>query len=119
MNIPNAKKEKYYDLHKDLFSELEKDITHSLDQDLTIFRNEITELLEDEIIGRYFYEAGAIAWTIKKDEQVNKALEILNNKEKYSSVLNGKSGSILVSRKNVMDNVSTGSAVLSGKQEPV
>jgi len=117
--IANAKKEKYYDLHKDLFSELEKDITHSLDQDLTIFRNEITELLEDEIIGRYFYEAGAIAWTIKKDEQVNKALEILNNKEKYSSVLNGKSGSILVSRKNVMDNVSTGSAVLSGKQEPV
>ena len=117
--IANAKKEKYYELHKDLFSELEKDITHSLDQDLTIFRNEITELLEDEIIGRYFYEAGAIAWTIKKDEQVNKALEILNNKEKYSSVLNGKSGSILVSRKNVMDNVSTGSAVLSGKQEPV
>ena len=78
--IANAKKEKYYDIHKDLFTALEKDIAHDLDQDLTIFRSEITDLIEDEIISRYFYEDGAIAWTIKKDEQVLKALEILNNK---------------------------------------
>ena len=97
--IDNARKEKYYDLHKDLFSELQKDINHNLEQDLTVFRPEITELLEDEIIGRYFYEAGSIAWTIKKDEQVNEALKILNDREKYNSVLNGKSGSILVSNK--------------------
>ena len=71
--ITNAKKEKYYDLHKDLFNDLEKDVTHSLDQDLKLFKNEITDLLEDEIISRYFYESGAIAWTIGKDEQVMKA----------------------------------------------
>ena len=93
--IANAKKEKYYDIHKDLFTELEKDIAHSLAQDLTIFRSEITDLLEDEIIGRYFYEEGAIAWTIKKDEQILKALEVLNNKEECSSILKGKAGSIL------------------------
>ena len=69
---------------------LEKDIAHSLDQDLTLFRSEITDLIEDEIISRYFYEEGAIAWTIKKDEQVLKALEILNNKEEYNSILKGK-----------------------------
>jgi carboxyl-terminal processing protease len=51
--------------HKDLFTELEKDIAHNLDQDLKIFREEITELLEEEIIGRYFYEEGAI-WSVKK-----------------------------------------------------
>jgi carboxyl-terminal processing protease len=98
--IANAKKEKYYDLHKEIFTELEKDIAHSLDQDLKLFRSEITDLLEDEIINRYFYEAGAIAWTIKKDEQILKALEILNNKEQYSSILKGKAGSILVTRKD-------------------
>ena len=64
--ITNAKKEKYYDMHKDLFTALEKDLSHDLDEDLTIFRSEITELIEDEIISRYFYESGAIAWTIKK-----------------------------------------------------
>jgi len=102
--IANAKREKYYDIHKDLFTEMEKDIAHSLDQDLTIFRSEITDLIEDEIISRYFYEEGAIAWTIKKDEQILKALEILNNKEVYNSVLKGKSGSILVTRKNEQNN---------------
>lgn len=99
--ITNAKKEKYYDIHKDLFISLEKDITHSLDQDLTMFRSEITDLISDDIISRYFYEDGAIAWTIKKDEQVLKAVEILNNKEVYSSILKGKMGSILLTRKNL------------------
>jgi len=98
--ISNAKREKYYDMHKDLFSELEEDISHSLDKDLEFFRTEITDLIEDEIVSRYFYKDGAIAWTLKKDEQVLKALEILNNKEEYASILNGKSGSILITKKN-------------------
>jgi len=98
--ITNAKKEKYYDIHKDLFNELEKDITHNLDQDLKMFRSEITDLIEDEIMSRYFYESGAIEWTIKKDEQIMKARDILNNKEEYSSILKGTAGSILVTRKN-------------------
>jgi carboxyl-terminal processing protease len=98
--INNAKKEKYYDLHKDLFNEIEKDITHSLDQDLSIFKPEIKELLEEEIVGRYFYDEGAIAWTIKNDDQVNKAIEVLNNKDKYSSILSGKTGSQLITQKD-------------------
>jgi carboxyl-terminal processing protease len=88
--ISNAKKEKYYDLHKELFNELEKDVTHSIEHDLTVFHEEITDLLEDEIISRYFYEPGAIARTIKKDEQVMKALEILKNREQYNSILTGR-----------------------------
>jgi carboxyl-terminal processing protease len=98
--IDNAKKEKYYDIHKDLFTEIEKDIVHSLDLDLTVFRNEITELLEDEIISRYFYDDGAIAWSLKKDEQVMKALEVLNNREVYSSILKGIAGSYPDKKKN-------------------
>jgi carboxyl-terminal processing protease len=98
--VANAKKEKYYDVHKDLFTALEKDITHDLDQDMIAFKPEIIELLTDEIIGRYFYEDGAIKWTIKTDEQILKAIEVLNNKERYSSILNGKSGSILAKSRN-------------------
>ena len=96
--IEIAKKEKYYDQHEDLFLALEKDLAHSLDEDLDLFRTEITELIEDEIMRRYFYEEGAIAATIKKDEQVSKALEVLNDKKVYESVLNGMTGSNLVAR---------------------
>jgi carboxyl-terminal processing protease len=98
--IETAKKEKYYDLHKDLFTRLENDLSHSLRQDLSLFRPEITELLEEEIVSRYFYEGGAIAWGLKRDEQLSKAVEILNNPAKYSSVLSGKSGSLLISSKS-------------------
>ncbi len=102
--ISNARKEKYYDIHKDLFDDLEKDIAHSLDQDLALFRSEITDLIEDEIISRYFYESGAIAWTIKTDKQILKARDILNNKEEYGSILSGTSGSILITKKNDQNN---------------
>ncbi len=98
--ITNAKREKYYDLHKDIFTELQKELNHTLDNDLTTFKNEITELLEDEIIGRYFYEEGSIAWTVKTDEQVLKAVEILNKSQDYNSILQGKKGSILITHED-------------------
>jgi carboxyl-terminal processing protease len=98
--VTNAKKEKYYDTNKDLFTALEKNLTHDPEQDIITYKDEITELLSDEIIGRYFYEDGAIKWTLKTDKQILKAIDILNNKEQYSSILNGKSGAILATGKN-------------------
>ena len=98
--IETAKLEKYFEENKELFEKLEKDLAHSIDQDLTSFRDEITDLLEDEITRRYFYDAGAIAKTITKDEQVMKAMEILNDKKRYDSVIKGISGSILITGKN-------------------
>ena len=85
--IETAKKEKYYELHEELFLQLRKEVSHSLDHDLTVFRPEITELLEEEIISRYFYEAGAIAFGLKDDEQLLKALEILGNQSEYNRIL--------------------------------
>jgi len=117
--ISNAKREKYYDMHKELFTELEKDIEHSLDQDLSLFKSEISDMIEDEIIGRYFYEEGAIAWTLKKDDQIKKAVEIFNNKEEYSSILSGKSGSILITRKTEEQLLSNNRSVSLKNQEPV
>jgi carboxyl-terminal processing protease len=96
--VANAKKEKYYDIHKDLFTMLEKEINHNLDQDVLTFKTEITQLIEGEIIGRYFYDDGAIKWTIKTDEQILKAVEVLHNKDQYYSILDGKSGAILTAR---------------------
>lgn len=103
--ISNAKREKYYDMHREIFSELQKELNHTLDNDLTIFRDEITGLLEDEIVGRYFYEAGSIEWTIKTDEQVLKAVEVLNKTQDYNSILLGKKGSILITHDDVNPSV--------------
>ncbi|MCU0471813.1 MAG: S41 family peptidase [Bacteroidales bacterium] len=117
--IANAKKEKYYDLHKELFTEMEEDVAHNLEQDLTIFRDEITQLIEEEIIGRYFYEEGAIGWSLQKDEQVKKAIEILNDREKYTSILSGKSGLILITHKEGQNRVENNRQTSSVIREPV
>jgi carboxyl-terminal processing protease len=99
--IDNAKKEKYYDIHKDLFNEIQKDVAHNIDQDLATFKTEIEDLIEEELIGRYFYEAGAIEWTLKSDTQVKKAVELLNNREKYTSILSGKAGLQMITMKEL------------------
>jgi carboxyl-terminal processing protease len=117
--IVSAKREKYYEIHKDLFNALEKDLEHDLDQDLTLFKDEITEMIEDEIISRYFYEGGAISWTIRKDEQVLKALEILNNRSRYNSILNGKSGSTFMTKEIEKSGTSQPERVKNLYAEPV
>jgi carboxyl-terminal processing protease len=94
--VSNAKKEKYYDLHKDLFDQLGQDLIPNLDQDIITFKKEITDLIDEEIIGRYFYQEGSIELSLKTDEQVKKAIEVLGNKSLYTSILNGKSGNLLV-----------------------
>jgi len=117
--ITNAKKEKYYDIHKDLFNDLEKDIAHNLEQDLKMFRPEISDLIEDEIISRYFYESGAIEWTIRKDDQILKARDILNNKEEYSSILKGTAGSILVTRRPEIKDKKSETAIVRKDMDPL
>jgi carboxyl-terminal processing protease len=95
--VTTARREKYYEMHKDLFTSLEKDITHDLSEDLQNFKSEISELIEDEIIGRYFYQEGAIEWSLRKDDQVRKAVEILNNKGLYTNILSGKQPGVITS----------------------
>ncbi len=92
-----AEREKYYENNKSLFEELKKSLDHNLHKDLIIFKDELTLLLEDEIIGRYYYEEGVIKHSLDQDKQLGKALEILNDENLYVSTLNGTSG--MLSRK--------------------
>lgn len=89
-----ARREKYYDVNKEIFSELKVKLNHNLDNDLNIFRDEITKLIEDEIIGRYYYIHGQIESSLDDDMQLKKAIEVIRNNELYSSTLKGKSGAL-------------------------
>ncbi|MDX2413704.1 MAG: S41 family peptidase [Bacteroidales bacterium] len=89
-----AKREKYYDINQEIFDELKLKLDHKLDNDLNLFKDEITRLIEEEIIGRYFYEASVIKEALKKDPQLIKAIDILKDQDVYSSTLAGNSGSL-------------------------
>ena len=47
-------------------------------------------LLKEEIIKRYFYKEGLYAYKLKNDETVLKAVELLNDQEKYQKILSSK-----------------------------
>jgi len=85
--ISTAKTEKYYDANTKIFAELEKGLAVNLEKDLALFRSEIEELIEDDIIERYFYEEGALENAARNDSTVIKAVDLLNNGVKYSAIL--------------------------------
>ncbi len=81
-----AKKEKYYDLSKEEFEKLKTKLGHNIDQDMEHFKPEISELLADEIVSRYYYQKGAIKAALRDDSDVRKALDILHKPDGYAAI---------------------------------
>ncbi|MDR9398831.1 S41 family peptidase [Salibacter sp.] len=82
-----TKKEKYYNEIKDSYAELKQKMHHNKAKDLKTFRDQIDKVLENEIASRYYYQKGRIQASLNEDDDVAKAIEVLNNNEKYSGIL--------------------------------
>ncbi len=79
-----AKKEKYYALAETEFENLKQKIAHELDKDLDQFREEVGDMLTDEIVTRFHYQKGAIRSAIVNDKGILKAKELIKDPEVYS-----------------------------------
>jgi carboxyl-terminal processing protease len=85
--IEIAKKEKYYEVAENEFQALAEKIAHDRDKDLRLFKDEIKELLAEEIVGRYYYRKGRIKYSLNSDKEVENAVEILSDAEKIQDIL--------------------------------
>ena len=83
-----AKKEKYYQLSENEFAALSEKLSRNLEQDMNTFSNEIKIILEESIVDRYYYRSGMIQSSLPYDEQIYKAREILEDKNRYATILN-------------------------------
>lgn len=83
-----AKKEKYWGLAEAQFDSLENVLKSKKNQDLLIFKDQIEEILENEIVSRYYYQKGRIESSLAHDHSVKKAIEVLNSPAKYEAILN-------------------------------
>ncbi len=83
--IKEAKREKYYGLAETEFEALKVKLEPNLEKDLTQFKDEISELLKDEIVSRYYYQKGAIRSAINDDKGIKRAIEELNSENKYEA----------------------------------
>ena len=82
-----AEKDKYLDAVKKDVDALTANIKHDKEKDLIKFKDEIKSLLEEEIVGRYYYSKGKTEFSFKNDKDILEALKILNNKTQYYQIL--------------------------------
>lgn len=85
-----ATDEKYFDALKTQYDDIQKKLANDKDHDLEIHKNEIKSMLEDEIVGRYYYAYGKVKKSYENDSEVSKAVEILNNPKEYNELLSAK-----------------------------
>lgn len=82
-----AKSEGYYEASKADFDKLYEYYKPSKERDLQKFKAEIIEILEDEIIGRYYYQKGRIEHALVDDSFILEAIKILNDTPRYNQIL--------------------------------
>ncbi len=85
----NTEDEKYFSDVKPEFEALKTKLMHNKKADVEKNKEEIVQLIEEEIISRYYLQSGRIEASLDHDAEVKKALEVLASSPMYSSILNG------------------------------
>ena len=82
-----AKDEKYLEAIDAEIADLEKKLQSDKSVDLDKNKDEICQLLESEILTRYYFEKGRIEGMLKHDKTLAKAIEVLSDKAQYKKIL--------------------------------
>lgn len=82
-----AEKEAYMTDIEDEYEALLQKVIPSKERDLDKFKPEIMELLENEIVSRYYFQRGRAQHSFIQDPGVLKAVEILKNNKSYNTIL--------------------------------
>ena len=82
-----AQKEKTFTGIENDYEAMKKSMQHDKTNDLYKEKKQIKGILEEEIASRYTLNAGRLEASLKNDEQVAKAIEILNDEAKLKSLL--------------------------------
>jgi carboxyl-terminal processing protease len=69
------------------FKALQAKLVPNLDHDLETFKPEISKLINLEIAKRYYFKRGESVEGLKSDQVTKKAIEILDNPQKYKDIL--------------------------------
>lgn len=85
-----AKEEGYGERAKDEFAALKKKLTPDIDADMDLFKKDIVDMINGEILKRMYYQKGYVRHTLVSDPVLKKALSVLNDKELYTKTLMSK-----------------------------
>jgi carboxyl-terminal processing protease len=95
-----AKKENYYEDLEYEIDALAAKLQINKAFDVEKNRNEIEKILKMEIISRYYYQKGKIIASLADDQEIAKALELLNQKDSYLAILTGSLSTETIKERN-------------------
>lgn len=84
-----AEREEYYKTAENEFKAIEDALKLDVDKDLTIASSEVKELLSLELMRRYYYQKGAIKFSMRDDKVLSEAIKTLDDKNQYKGMLDG------------------------------
>lgn len=79
--------ENYFDEIKSAYDQLTKSINEHKKNDIFKNKEQISEVLEQEIVSRYYFQAGRVVYNLNIDKDITKAIDVINNKSKYKEIL--------------------------------
>jgi carboxyl-terminal processing protease len=82
-----AEREKYFDAVKAEYESLTSKMSRDKKDDLMKFKAEICEVLESEIVSRYYYQKGRIESSLGYDKEFDMASSTLLSRSKYLDLL--------------------------------
>jgi carboxyl-terminal processing protease len=88
--IEIAKYEELYNRIAEDFESLKAKLVPDIDENIKENKDDIVQLLTTEIIKRYYYQKGEIAYSLRTDKDLKIALDILHSEEKYNRILSNE-----------------------------
>jgi carboxyl-terminal processing protease len=85
--IESTREEKYDDLVKTELESLKKKLAHDKNKDLQVYEKEIKQLLQEEIVSRYYFHKGRMKAILSDDPAMLEAYKVLQDKKKYNEIL--------------------------------
>lgn len=86
--------EGYFNTASEEFKALEDKLQPDLDRDLELFKKEIGQMIETEIVQRYYYKEGVLIYELQDDAALKKAKEVLKDRQLYNYTLQPKPANI-------------------------
>jgi carboxyl-terminal processing protease len=82
-----AEDEDYFESLSEEYDALALKMALNKEDDLQNSRDDIKEILTGEIMSRYYYQKGRLKAGLNFDNELDKAVEVLQNKEQYNKIL--------------------------------
>jgi carboxyl-terminal processing protease len=82
-----AEKEGYFNEVKSEYEAMMTKVTPSKSRDLDKFKEEISQMLENEIVSRYYFQKGRTVNSFRYDNVLLKAKDVLGNSKEYNTIL--------------------------------